>query len=142
MDNDKKVEILNQFDNYNTPVSSSLNQYNLTDKQFRGIGNFPQPYIIACGYVTSGGIIDTTKFLIPESIIITHTINSGIYTIKHNIGSQVSNKQLYIPLPQVINSLAIILTLNNITNDSFEVRTFNTAGVAIDSAFTFTISTF
>lgn len=104
-------------------------------REFYGQGNYPQPFILACGYITSAGAGST--FLLPQFLTVAKTA-TGVYKITHKIGY--NNK--YLVLPVATGTTAFIATVANINVDDVEVRTFDAAGAAADSAFSFVIYSF
>jgi hypothetical protein len=95
---------------------------------------FPQPNIYAFGYVTSAGAQDLTRFFLPTEMSVTKT-GTGVYKISHKIGY--SNRYTILATP--VDSAAKITGIYNINADDVEVRTFDQAGTATDTAFTFVI---
>ena len=104
-------------------------------REFYGQGKFPQPYILASGYVTSAGA--TGVFIIPDTLVVAKTA-TGIYKITHKIGF--ANRYIVIPTPIITTDATA--TVANVLADTVEVRTFNTAGAATDTAFSFVIYSF
>lgn len=106
-------------------------------KQFYGQVGFPQPYIYSVGYVTSAGVKDTARFFLPNYVTVSET-STGVYKIVHKIGY--SNRYTVSVVPVSLSDINVVIA--NINADDVEVRTFNQAGTATSSGFTFTIYTF
>lgn len=107
------------------------------NKKFYGQSEFAQPFIWATGYVTSAGAKDTAKFFVPNGVTVSET-STGVYKIVHKIGY--SNRYVVHAIP--VSTTDANITIANVNADDVEVRTFNQAGSATSTAFTFTIYTF
>jgi len=120
-------------------MNPDLQDFNTTppvpQRNFYGQGKFPQPFVVACGYITSAGAVST--FVLPETLTVAKTA-TGVYKITHYLG--LANK--YIVLPTATGTTGFIITTANIGAESVEVRTFDADGAAADSAFSFVIYSF
>lgn len=94
---------------------------------------FPQPSIAGIGAVTSAGAKDTTRYFFSQSWVTSRTV-AGVYVITHNLGDNKYNVQV-----SPINTLAFTANISNYGVNTFQVSTFNAAGVATDCGFTFVV---
>lgn len=94
---------------------------------------FPQPSIAGIGVITSAGAKDTTRFFYSQNWTTSKTA-TGVYLITHNIGDNKYNVQVS---PVATTAFTANISAYNI--NSFQVSTFNGAGVATDCSFTFVL---
>lgn len=108
---------------------------NANTPNYQGQVDFPQPYVVGFGKVTSAGARDIPFLSDRWSVVKSST---GIYTVTHNIG----NTQ-YVPFIQLIETAGNprTNTISSITSTTFVVRTFNNAGTATDTDFNFIVYT-
>lgn len=100
-------------------------------KKLYGTAEFPQPFIAGYGYVTSAGAIGQFFFSSLWTVAKTAT---GVYEITHPIGDTT-----YMVSPTAIEDPARIIQVGAINAKTFTVKTYDAAGVAQDTAFSFVV---
>lgn len=126
-----------QMDNQNPQAALSLTPKSSSSvstpfqKQTYGTAEFPQPYIAGYGYVTSGGAMGS--FFLSSFWSVSKT-GTGAYTITHNIG----DLTYFVSLTPTI-ATATIMTVDTVGTNTVTIKSFDAAGAAQDTAFSFII---
>ncbi len=113
------------------PVSQEFNNANNYD--FNRTVEFPQPSYVGLGFVTSAGAADSAKFFLSQLWTVSKT-GTGVYSVVHNMSTI-----KYIVLPVAFATTAVIIQVSAYNANDFEIKTFDAAGAAVDSAFTFAV---
>lgn len=106
---------------------------NPNNYSFERTVEFPQPSIAGIGVVTAAGAKDTSRYFFSQNWTVSKT-GAGSYTITHNIGDSKYNVQV-----APVNTAAFTANISAYNLNNFQVKTFNAAGAATDSSFTFVV---
>lgn len=106
---------------------------NINTPKFYAIAGFAQPAICGYGYVTDAGAKDSNYFFFSQNWGVSKT-GTGVYRVTHNIETTD-----YLVVLTAVDSASRIINLSGITNTTFDVKTYDAAGTATDTDFSFVV---